>query len=214
MTDLDALLPALREGNSRAQEVLYQKLSPRMLAVCRRYLRDPLEAEDAMVGGFVKVFRYVKQFEGRGSFEGWIRRIMVHEALRLLRQREPLHLSVDDYAGQAAASAPATVEAEMAAADLLALLEQLPTGYRTVFTLYAVEGFGHQEIGEMLGISEGTSKSQLSKARAMLQGMLARRGQCAPQTAAYAPVPAAKPVVAKPASVPRSAEVGKLMLAF
>lgn len=192
MTELDALLPALREGNSRAQEQLYQKLSGRMLTVCRRYLRDPLEAEDAMVGGFVKVFRYVKQFEGRGSFEGWIRRIMVHESLRLLRQREPLHLSVDDYAGQAAASAPATVESELAAADLLALLNHLPTGYRTVFTLYAVDGYGHQEIADLLGITEGTSKSQLSKARAMLQQMLARRGVTAPQTAAFAPVPAGK----------------------
>lgn len=192
MTELDALLPALREGHSRAQEQLYQKLSGRMLAVCRRYLRDPLEAEDAMVGGFVKVFRYVKQFEGRGSFEGWIRRIMVHESLRLLRQREPIHLSVDDYAGQAAAATPATVESEMAVADLLALLNQLPTGYRTVFTLYAVEGYGHQEIADLLGITEGTSKSQLSKARAMLQQLLARRGESAPQTAAFAPVPAGK----------------------
>lgn len=192
MTDLDALLPALREGNSRAQELLYQKLSPRMLAVCRRYLRDPLEAEDALVGGFVKVFRYVKQFEGRGSFEGWIRRIMVHESLRLLRQREPLHLSVDDYAGQAAAAAPATIESEMAAADLLSLLDHLPAGYRTVFTLYAVEGYGHQEIAEVLGITEGTSKSQLSKARAMLQRLLARQGESTPQTAAFAPVPAGR----------------------
>jgi RNA polymerase sigma factor (sigma-70 family) len=196
VTDLDALLPALRAGNSRAQEVLYQKLSPRMLAVCRRYLRDELEAEDALVGGFVKVFKYVVQFEGRGSFEGWVRRIMVHESLRLLRKREPLHLSVDDFAGQAAASTPATVESDMAAADLLALLEQLPTGYRTVFTLYAIDGYGHQEIADMLGITEGTSKSQLSKARAMLQGLLARRGHRAPQTAAFAPVPASKLILA------------------
>ena len=196
MTDLDALLPDLRTGSSRAQEQLYQRLSPRMLAVCRRYLRDELEAEDALVGGFVKVFKYVAQFEGRGSFEGWVRRIMVHESLRLLRKREPLHLSVDDYAGQAAASAPATVESDLAAADLLGLLQTLPTGYRTVFTLYAVEGYGHQEIADMLGITEGTSKSQLSKARAMLQGMLARRGQYAPQTAAFAPAPAGKMLLA------------------
>lgn len=196
MTDLDALLPALREGNSRAQEQLYQRLSPRMLAVCRRYLRDELEAEDALVGGFVKVFKYVVQFEGRGSFEGWVRRIMVHESLRLLRKREPLHLSVDDYVGQAAASAPATVESDMAAADLLDLLNDLPAGYRTVFTLYAVEGYGHQEIADMLGITEGTSKSQLSKARAMLQNLLARRGQRAPQTAAFSPVPAGKMLLA------------------
>ncbi len=196
MTDLDSLLPGLREGNSRAQEQLYQRLSPKMMAVARRYLRDEMEAEDALVGGFVKVFRYVKQFEGRGSFEGWVRRIIVHESLRLLRQREPIHLSVDDYAGQAAASAPATVESELAAADLLKLLEQLPTGYRTVFTLYAVEGFGHQEIGEALGISEGTSKSQLSKARAMLQKLLSRRGEHAPQTATFSPVPASKLMLA------------------
>ncbi len=196
MTDLDALLPALREGNSRAQEQLYQRLSPRMLAVCRRYLRDELEAEDALVGGFVKVFKYVVQFEGRGSFEGWVRRIMVHESLRLLRKREPLHASVDDYAGAAAAAEAPTAESDMAAADLLALLETLPTGYRTVFTLYAIEGYGHQEIAEMLGITEGTSKSQLSKARAMLQNLLARRGQHAPQTAAYAPAPAGKMMLA------------------
>lgn len=142
-----------------------------MLTVCLRYLRQRADAEEAMLTGFVKVFKALDQYRHEGSFEGWIRRIMVNEALGQLRRKEPLHLAIDDMVTDVPATA-ATADSDMAAADLMQLLNELPAGYRTVFNLYAIEGYTHPEIAELMGISEGTSKSQLSKARAMLQRRL------------------------------------------
>ncbi|TGE18027.1 RNA polymerase sigma factor [Hymenobacter elongatus] len=171
MTDAD-LIAACRQGNGRAQKLLYERFAGMMLGVCIRYLRRREDAEEAMLGGFAKVFRALDQYRHEGSFEGWIRRIMVNEALGQLRRKEPLHLAIDDSHTDLAVT-PADAESQLNTADLLALLADLPAGYRTVFNLYALEGFSHPEIAELLGISEGTSKSQLSKARAMLQRRLA-----------------------------------------
>ncbi|WP_100336159.1 RNA polymerase sigma factor [Hymenobacter chitinivorans] len=171
MTDAD-LIAACRQGSGRAQKLLYERFAGMMLGVCIRYLRRREDAEEAMLGGFAKVFRALDQYRHEGSFEGWIRRIMVNEALGQLRRKEPLHLAIDDMVTDVPATA-AEAESNLHAADLLALLADLPAGYRTVFNLYAVEGYTHPEIAELLGISEGTSKSQLSKARAMLQRRLA-----------------------------------------
>jgi RNA polymerase sigma-70 factor (ECF subfamily) len=119
------------------------------------------------------MFRALPTYQFAGSFEGWVRRIMVNEALMQLRRRESMTVSMEDFAQpENLATTPATADTQLQADDLMAMLAELPTGYRTVFNLYALEGFGHQEIAEMLGISEGTSKSQLSKARAMLQRRL------------------------------------------
>ncbi|UOR06852.1 sigma-70 family RNA polymerase sigma factor [Hymenobacter aerilatus] len=170
MTDAD-LIAACRQGNSRAQKLLYERFAGLMLSVCLRYLRHREDAEEVMIGGFVKVFRALDQYRNEGSFEGWIRRIMVNEALGQLRRKEPLHLAIDDVPSTAAVT-PATADTQLQADDMLALLAELPAGYRTVFNLYALEGYSHPEIAELLGISEGTSKSQLSKARAMLQRRL------------------------------------------
>ena len=170
MTDAD-LIAACRQGNSRAQKLLYERFAGLMLSVCLRYLRHREDAEEVMIGGFVKVFRALDQYRHEGSFEGWIRRIMVNEALGQLRRKEPLHLAIDDVPATAAVT-PATADTQLQADDMLALLAALPAGYRTVFNLYALEGYSHPEIAELLGISEGTSKSQLSKARAMLQRRL------------------------------------------
>ncbi|MBC6989867.1 MULTISPECIES: RNA polymerase sigma factor [Hymenobacter] len=171
MTDAD-LIAACRQGSSRAQKLLYERFAGMMLGVCIRYLRHREDAEEVMLMGFVKVFRALDQYRHEGSFEGWIRRIMVNEALGQLRRKEPLHLAIDDYSADVAVTA-ADAESQLNEADLLGLLAELPAGYRTVFNLYALEGYSHPEIGELLGISEGTSKSQLSKARAMLQRRLA-----------------------------------------
>lgn len=165
------LISACRQGSVRAQKLLYERFAGLMLTVCLRYLRQRADAEEAMLTGFVKVFRALEQYRHEGSFEGWIRRIMVNEALGQLRRKEPLHLAIDDMVTDVP-STQATAESDLAAADLMQLLSELPAGYRTVFNLYAIEGYTHPEIGEMLGISEGTSKSQLSKARAMLQRRL------------------------------------------
>ena len=171
MTDAD-LITACRQGSGRAQKLLYERFAGLMLGVCLRYLRRREDAEEAMLGGFAKVFRALDQYRHEGSFEGWIRRIMVNEALGQLRRKEPLHLAIDDLTYDVPATA-ATAESQLNADDMLALLSELPAGYRTVFNLYALEGYTHPEIGELLGISEGTSKSQLSKARGMLQRRLA-----------------------------------------
>ena len=168
-TEADLIAACVR-GEHRAQRQLYEQLAGLMLSVCRRYLKRREDAEEALILGFAKMFRALPNYRFEGSFEGWVRRIMVNEALMLLRRREPLTLSFDDFAQpENLASSPATADTQLQADDLLALLAELPPGYRTVFNLYALEGFSHQEIGAMLGISEGTSKSQLSKARAMLQ---------------------------------------------
>ncbi|MCC2544817.1 sigma-70 family RNA polymerase sigma factor [Hymenobacter sp. BT175] len=177
MTDAE-LIAACRQGSSRAQKQLYERFAGLMFGVCLRYLRQRDDAQEAMLGGFTKVFRALDQYRHEGSFEGWIRRIMVNEALGQLRRKEPLHMAIDDYSVDVA-STPADAESQMNAADLMALLAELPAGYRTVFNLYALEGYSHPEIAELLGISEGTSKSQLSKARAMLQRRLAAASQTA-----------------------------------
>ena len=167
------LIAACVRGEHRAQRQLYDQLAGLMLTVCRRYLKCREDAEEALLLGFAKMFRALPNYRGEGSFEGWVRRIMVNEALMQLRQRETMLVSFEDFAQpESLATTAATADTQLQAEDLLGLLAGLPAGYRTVFNLYALEGYGHQEIGELLGISEGTSKSQLSKARAMLQRRL------------------------------------------
>ena len=164
------LIAACVRGEHRAQRQLYDQLAGLMLTVCRRYLKRREEAEEALLLGFAKMFRALPNYRFEGSFEGWVRRIMVNEALMQLRQRELLTVSFEEFVQpDNLAVTPATADTQLQAEDLLNLLATLPAGYRTVFNLYALEGYGHQEIAELLGISEGTSKSQLSKARALLQ---------------------------------------------
>jgi RNA polymerase sigma factor (sigma-70 family) len=168
------LIAACIRGEHRAQRQLYDHLAGLMLTVCRRYLKRREDAEEALLMGFAKMFKALPNYRFEGSFEGWVRRIMVNESLMLLRQRESMLVSMEDFAQpENLATTPATADTQLQAEDLMSLLADLPTGYRTVFNLYALEGLAHQEIAAMLGISEGTSKSQLSKARAMLQRRLA-----------------------------------------
>jgi len=142
-----------------------------MLGVCRRYIKDNAEAEQVMVGGFVKIFQKMNQFKGEGSFEGWVRRIMVNEALIYIRKNKNMYLEMDiskaddepDYQ---------MMDERLEAEDLLAIVRKLPEGYRMVFNLYAIEGYSHKEIAEELGINVNTSKSQLSRARKLLQQLL------------------------------------------
>ena len=165
------LIKALRREDARAQRQVYEKYGPRMLGVCFRYLGDEMTAEDVMVEGFLKVFGKIDQFSGDGSFEGWIRRIMVNEALGLLRKRKQMP---EDILSDEAASIPDYNYADqhIETQELLDIIEKLPVGYRTVFNLYAIEGYAHSEIAGLLGITESTSKSQLHRARALLQKMV------------------------------------------
>lgn len=161
-------------GNRRAQQAIYDLFAPKMLGVCRRYIQDVHFAEDAMVNGFVKVFKKLKTFKHSGSFEGWIRRIMVRESIDHLRKRQFVVFDDDAYEKQ--------VSYEEESADLMdveevqRLIDILPEGYKMVFVLYCVEGYKHHEIARLLKISEGTSKSQLYKARKMLQENLRLKG--------------------------------------
>lgn len=169
------LVKALQNGDAKAQRLFYDRYAGPMLGTCLRYLKNDMDAEEVMINGFMKVYQNVGRFENKGSFEGWVRRIIVNEALQHLRKKEPLHLAIEKEHNYLAAET-ATADSDMSAEEMMEMLHDLPAGYRAVFNLYAIEGYSHKEIAEMLNISEGTSKSQLSKARAMLQRMLAQQG--------------------------------------
>ena len=167
---LEQLIEGCANKDRKAQQLLYERFAPGMFTVCLRYVKETAEAEDVMVKAFMKVFQNIGRFEGKGSFEGWVRRIVVNEGLAYLRANKTMYLEVDiEKANASTTSNYSHLEAE----DLMAMVQQLPVGYRTVFNLYAIEGYGHAEIAEMLQISEGTSKSQLSRARQLLQKMIA-----------------------------------------
>src|SRR5690606_13198996 len=165
------LVRACRREERSAQEALYARFSRRMFAVCLRYARHRPEAEDLLQEGFVRVFDRLGDFRMEGSLEGWVRRIMVHTCISHLRKKSVR----DEVLGTAAAPEMAEAPAAMAAlgqAELLALVQELPDGYRAVFNLFAIEGYDHAEIGRLMGIAEGTSRSQLAKARMALQNRL------------------------------------------
>jgi RNA polymerase sigma-70 factor (ECF subfamily) len=162
------LIKALKKEDAKAQRQLYDKYSSKMLGVCMRYVGDQMTAEDVLVEGFMKVFSKIEQFKEEGSLEGWIRRIMVNEALSYLRQKKR---SLEDTDLDEAQRVADTVQADelLEAEDMKQMIDRLPSGYRTVFNLYAIEGYSHAEVAAMLRITESTSKSQLHRARALLQ---------------------------------------------
>lgn len=168
------LIQACKEEDRRAQKILYDRYAPAMFGVCKRYLKTREDAEDVLVEAFFKVLTHLHQYKGEGSFEGWIRRIVVNEALMFLRRRHNFNMTVE--ISNVDAPAPAKAVGRLAEQDILALLEQLPTGYRTVFNLYVLEGYKHREIADMLGISINTSKSQLILARKRMQDLLEQAG--------------------------------------
>ncbi|SDL53644.1 RNA polymerase sigma-70 factor, ECF subfamily [Catalinimonas alkaloidigena] len=179
------LVQDCQAGVRAAQRHLYEHYAPKMLVVCQRYLRDDYEAEDALVRGFTKVFQHLHQYEGNGSFEGWIRRIMVNEALMQLRKSRLMFVHTEVEALQYQPDYR-TVDTSLEAEDLMNLVCQLPDGYRTVFNLYAIEGYSHKEIADQLGISESTSKSQLSRARVLLQEYLRKSDLYSKKKASHA----------------------------
>ncbi|HYG38725.1 MAG TPA: sigma-70 family RNA polymerase sigma factor [Cytophagales bacterium] len=166
------LIDLCKQRKRSGQQEVYSRYSGKMFGVCLRYLKNQFDAEEVLVISFMKVFEKIDQFESNGSFEGWIRKITVNEALMYLRKTRKLYLEVEVEQAKDF-SFHAGNEINLEAEDLMKLIEKLPTGYNTVFNLYAIEGYTHKEIGEMLGISENTSKSQLSRARTLLQKHLA-----------------------------------------
>lgn len=165
------LLEGCRKGERRAQKALYDKFSSKMFGVCKRYVKTIENAEEVMVEAFCKIFQKIDLYSGQGSFEGWIRRVVINEALMFLRKnyRFNEHIDITEVPVQAV---HVTIEDELSAAEIMLLLEQLPTGYRTVFNLYVLEGFKHKEIAELLGISINTSKSQLILAKKRLRDLV------------------------------------------
>jgi len=164
------LIKKASQNHREAQHMLYQLHAPKMLSVCRYYISDLQQAEEVMLNGFFKVFTKLKHFKSEGSFEGWIRRIMVRETISFLRQKKQLEFATDNmevYDGQTN-----NIKMEMDVAEIQQLIDNLSEGYRMVFVMYAIEGYKHNEIAELLNITEGTSKSQLFKARKVLQHQL------------------------------------------
>jgi RNA polymerase sigma factor (sigma-70 family) len=172
--ELDNIIKGCIQGKRSDQEKLYRMFSSKMFGVCLRYCRDYDEAKDILQDGFIKVFDKIKQFGQRGSFEGWIRRIMVNTALEKYRKNSFTFtvdklpdIDDDDHSDEA--------EIELSMNELLAYVQKLPERYKMVFNLYVFEELTHKEIGEAMGINEGTSKSDLSRARAILQKQINSR---------------------------------------
>ena len=169
----EELIAKCKKENPKAQASLYEKYAKKMFAICLRYIKTPDEAEDTMINAFMKAFTNIRKFEGKGSFEGWLRKIMVNESLTYLRKNKSMYLEVEiekaDYEPDYN-----SLNTQLEAEDLMKMIGELPVGYRTVFNLYAIEGYSHKEIAEQLGVNINTSKSQLSRARALLQSQFTK----------------------------------------
>ena len=168
MTDEYELIRGCISQDARCQRMLFDKYAGKMMSVCLRYANDTMEAEDMIQDAFIKVFQYIGQFKFEGAFEGWIRRIVVNTAIRHLEKKK-LHFKDIDDNSQHAPKIEAQAYNHLGEEDLMKLINQLPDGYRLVFNLNVIEGYSHEEIAEMLNIQAGTSRSQLVKARKMLQ---------------------------------------------
>ena len=171
MTD-EELVKGCVENKPLAQRTLYERFSRKMMGVCLRYADGRDEAEDILQNGFIKVFENIESFKGSGSLEGWIRKIMVNTALNNYRQNKAGRLKVDLDAVEYMLPSDNQVSGTLDVKELMKTIQQLPAGFRTVFNLFAIEGYSHKEIAEQLNISEGTSKSQYSRARMYLQKAL------------------------------------------
>lgn len=163
------LIKGCIEGNRQMQEELYNRFAPKMYAVCLRYANNADDAQDLLQEGFIKVYRNLHRFRAEGSFEGWIRRVFVNSSIEHFRKKAIQLSSVSDKEENTIENSDISALDSMAEKDIIRLIQELSPGYRTVFNLYVVEGYSHKEIGEKLGISEGTSKSQLARAKAILQ---------------------------------------------
>jgi RNA polymerase sigma-70 factor (ECF subfamily) len=154
------------DNNRQAQQLIYASYAPKMLGVCRQYVKDIHHAEDVMITAFMKVFSSLSNFEHKGSFEGWIRRIMINESISYIRANKKISFLDDEQYSEEFAN---SIESQFNVEEIQLLIDALPDGYKMVFNLYVIEGYKHHEIAELLSISAGTSKSQLSQARRILQ---------------------------------------------
>ena len=166
------LIQGCLESSLKHQRELYHRYAPKMMGVCMRYAGSEEEAEDMLQEGFLTVFRKIETYAGTGELGAWIRRVMVNTALMYLRKMKKFQVHVEIEEVDFFLESNESLFSGIAAGELMQMIQQLPAGYRTVFNLYAIEGYNHREIGEQLGISSGTSKSQYSRAREMLRKMI------------------------------------------
>jgi RNA polymerase sigma factor (sigma-70 family) len=171
----EALLQDCINNNALAQKELYNRYSPQMLSVCYRFAHSREDAEDMLQEGFIKVFSQIHSFRHQGSFEGWIRRIIVHTCINNLKKNKKFIESVDLIHASSLQTREESVPSIVQAKQLIECIRLLPLGYRTVLNLYAIEGYSHKEIGEMLEVEESTSRSQYTRARQMLEEILIKR---------------------------------------
>lgn len=171
MTD-EELVKGCLGKDPACQKLLFERFNRKMMGVCLRYAGRSEEAEDMLQNGFIRVFEKLDTFRGSGSLEGWVRKIVVNESLTYLRKNKALQMNIDIDDAKYRIPGNSHVGESMNEKDLLKMIQQLPAGFRTVFNMYAIEGYSHKEIAEALGISEGTSKSQYSRAKTHLQNIL------------------------------------------
>ena len=163
------LIEGCRKGDRRAQKALYETYSRKMMSVCLRYVSDWETARDLLQDGFVKVFTHIDSYTGNGSFEGWLRKIFVNSALEYLRHADVLRESTELDQTAELTQTDSSPLSDISAAELMQLIQSLPTGFRTIFNLFAIEGYSHKEISEQLNITESTSRSQYTRAKQLLQ---------------------------------------------
>lgn len=161
------LIKKASKNNRKAQHMLYETHAPKMLSVCRYYVKDLQKAEEVMLNGFFKAFTNLSNFKNEGSFEGWLRKIMVREAISFLRQEKKIEFLVEDF--EVNPEPTNNIQSSMEVNEIQFYIDELPEGYKMVFVMYVIEGYKHHEIASLLNINEGTSKSQLYKARQLLQ---------------------------------------------
>src|ERR1700693_6375128 len=171
----EAILQGCLKNEATAQRELYNRYSPKMLAVCYRFAHNREDAEDMLQEGFIKVFSQMHTFQNQGAFEGWVRRIIVHTCINVLKKNKKFNESVDIIHATAVQVREESVPSIVQAKQIVECIRMLPVGYRTVLNLYAIEGYSHREIGTMLEIEESTSRSQYTRAKAMLQDILIRK---------------------------------------
>lgn len=171
----EAMLRGCIRNVAVAQQELYYTFSPRMLSLCYRYAKSREDAEDMLQEGFIKVFTQIKQFQNRGALEGWIRKIIVHTCINNLKKNKKFTESVDLIHASGVYIREDTIPSIVQAKQVVECIRLLPIGYRTVLNLYAIEGYSHREIAMMLDIEESTSRSQYTRAKAMLEDILLKK---------------------------------------
>lgn len=168
LSDHDIIKGCL-EGKAEAQKKLYERYAPKLWPVCLRYAKNQMSAEDIMQEGFIRIYKYLEYYKGEGSFEGWLRRTMVNTAINYYKKNLKNNDERDIDTVYNLSNHDVDAVSKMTADEILSVIQKLPDGYRTIFNLFIIEGMPHKEIAEKLGISENTSKSQLSRARVILQ---------------------------------------------